>query len=208
MPRCRRSRGSRGESVDWRTRLCQAAILVPRRKDVEKYMLIGASVVAVSGAVPDVRGKRIPNLLTYGSLLSALAVRGFVIGWPGLKSGLMGVLAAGGIFYVLFLVGGMGGGDVKLMGAVGAWAGASETVTLLIATALAGGALALVYMLHYKRVRATLANTLELIRHHLTSGLRPHPILNVREPGMIRVPYGLAIALGTLYCLGQSLAGR
>lgn len=171
-------------------------------------MLIGAAVFAVAGAVPDVRGGRIPNLLTYGGLLSALAVRGFVIGWPGLKSGLIGVLAAGGIFYVLFLVGGMGGGDVKLMAAVGAWAGANETVALLIATALAGGVLALVYMLHHKRVLATLANTLELIRHHLTSGLRPHPVLNVQEPGMIRVPYGLAIALGALYCLGQSFAGR
>jgi len=175
---------------------------------VEKYMLIGAAVVAVVGAIPDVRGGRIPNLLTYGGLLSALAVRSFVIGWLGLKSGLIGVLAAGGIFYLLFLVGGMGGGDVKLMGAVGAWAGASETVALLIATALAGGVLALVYMVHHKRVLATLGNTLELFRHHLTSGLRPHPVLNVREPGMIRLPYGLAIALGALYCLGKSFAGR
>lgn len=171
-------------------------------------MLIGAAAVAVAGAVQDVRGGRIPNLLTYGGLLSALAVRGFVIGWPGLKSGLIGVLAAGGIFYLLFLVGGIGGGDVKLMGAVGAWAGASETFALLVATAMAGGVLALVYMVFYKRVLATLSNTFEIIRHHLTSGVRPHPVLNIREPGVIRLPYGLAIALGTLYCLGQSFAGR
>jgi len=171
-------------------------------------MLIGAAAVAVAGAVQDVRGGRIPNLLTYGALLSALAVRVFVIGWPGLKSGLIGVLAAGGIFYLLFLVGGMGGGDVKLMGAVSAWAGASETAALLVATAIAGGVLALIYMIFLKRVLSTLSNTVELIRHHLTSGLRPHPVLNVREPGVIKLPYGLAIALGTLYCLGQSFAGR
>ena len=37
--------------------------------------------------------------------------------------GLAGMLLAGGIFFLLFLLGGMGGGDVKLMAAVGAWVG-------------------------------------------------------------------------------------
>ncbi len=105
---------------------------------------------------------------------------------------------------LLFLVGGMGGGDVKLMAAVGAWAGTALTVTILIATAIAGGILAVLYMVLHRRVRATLLNTLELIRHHLTSGLQPHPVLNVREPGTMRVPYGVAIAMGTLYCVGNA----
>jgi prepilin peptidase CpaA len=174
---------------------------------VEKFLQLGAFAVAVVGAGEDVCRGRIRNLLTYSSLLAALAVRSFVMGWPGLKSGLIGMLAAAGVFFVLFLAGGMGGGDVKLMGAVGAWAGAREIVPLLLATALAGGVLALVYMVFHQRVLVTLLNTLELIRHHLTSGLKPHPVLNIREPGAIRVPYGLAIAIGALYCVGQSFAG-
>ena len=186
---------------------------------MEKYLLVGALAVAAVGAAWDVRGGRIPNLLTYSGLLSALIVRSLLVGWPGLKSGLIGLVAAGGVFYILFLVGGMGGGDVKLMAAVGAWAGTNEivvaplakapaTVAVLIATALAGGLLALIYMLFHGRVRSTLVNTLELIRHHLQSGLQPHPELNIREQGTVRVPYGVAIAAGTLYCLGQVFVGR
>jgi prepilin peptidase CpaA len=173
---------------------------------VEQYLLIGALSVAAVGAVQDIRSGRIPNWLTYGGLLAALAAQFLMRGWPGLQGGLIGALAGGGIFYLLFLVGGMGGGDVKLMAAVGAWAGAAQTVVVLIAAAIAGGILAVGLMVFHRQVRVTLLNTAELIRHHLTSGFQPHPVLNIREPGARRVPYGLAIAIGTLYCLGRTFS--
>ena len=173
---------------------------------MEQYLLIGALSVAAVGAVQDIRGGRIPNGLTYGGLLAALAARFLMAGWPGLQGGLIGALAGGGIFYLLFLVGGMGGGDVKLMAAVGAWAGTAQTVVVLIAAAIAGGVLAVGFMVFHRQVRLTLRNTVELIRHHLTSGFQPHPLLNIREPGTLRVPYGLAIAMGTLYCLGRTFS--
>ena len=175
---------------------------------VEKYLLICASGIAIAGAVQDVRGGRIPNWLTYPAILAALAVRSILSGWPGLESGLVGWLVAGGIFYVLFLLGGMGGGDVKLMAAVGAWAGNSQVVAILIAAAIAGGALAVFYMVSRKQLWLTLLNTGELLRHHATVGLKPHPVLNVREPSTMRVPYGLAIAMGTLYCAGNVIWWR
>jgi prepilin peptidase CpaA len=102
----------------------------------------------------------------------------------------------------------MGGGDVKLMAAVGAWAGGRQTVVVLIASAIAGGVLAVVYMIFYRRVRMTLLNVVELVRHHMTSGIQPHPIVNIRAEGASRIPYGLAIAVGTLYCLGNTFLGR
>ena len=125
------------------------------------------------------------------------------MGWSGLAIGLVGVGVAGGVFLVLFLLGGMGGGDVKLMAAVAAWAGSGEVVAILMAAAIAGGMLAIAYMVFGHRIRQTLRNTLELIDHHLASGLQPHPSLNVREPGSTRVPYGVAIAIGTMYCAGR-----
>ena len=170
---------------------------------MEKYLLVGALVVAIIGAVKDVAARKIPNRLTYTALLAALPVRLLALGWPGLRGGLLGVLLGGGLFYALFMLGGMGGGDVKLMAAVAAWAGLSQTVDVLVVTAMAGGVIALIYMLASKRALEALGNALELIRHHLTSGLRPHPVLNVREPDSLRIPYGLAIAVGTLYCVGN-----
>jgi len=171
---------------------------------MEKYLLIGALVTATIGAVRDVAARKIPNRLTYTALLVALPVRLLTLGWPGLRGGLLGVLLGGGLFYTLFVIGGMGGGDVKLMAAVAAWAGVSQTVYVLVVTAMAGGVIALTYMLASKRALESLSNAVELIRHHLTSGLRPHPVLNVQEPDSLRIPYGLAIAVGTLYCVGNT----
>ena len=175
---------------------------------LEKYLLICALVVAAVGAANDICSRRIPNWLTYGGLVTALAVRCAAWGWPGLKTGFFGVLLAGGLFYILFLLGGMGGGDAKLMAAVGAWAGSAQALAILIAAAIAGGVLAIAYMVFNRRMCQTLRNTLELVRHHVTSGPRPHPSLNIGEPNSTRVPYGLAIAMGTLYCASNAFWWR
>ena len=67
------------------------------------------------------------------------------------------MLLAGGIFYLLFLLGGMGGGDVKLVAAVGAWAGTVQVGSVLIVSAIAGGLLAVCYMVMNRRVCETIA---------------------------------------------------
>jgi prepilin peptidase CpaA len=167
--------------------------------------LICASIVAVTGAIEDVRSRRIPNRLTYLAFLSGLAVRVLLLGWPGLKDGLVASLAAGGVLFVLFIIGGMGAGDVKMMAAVGAWAGSSQIAILLFASTIAGGLIAVGMMFFHGRVRTTLINTVELIRHHLTAGLRPHPVLNIEETASMRVPFAPAIAIGTVFCLGRTL---
>ena len=170
---------------------------------MDSYFLIGAVPLAVIGAASDVRTKKIPNWLTYSGLLSALLFRFALAGWAALERGLAAVLVAGGIFFLLFLLGGMGGGDVKLMASVAAWAGSSQVKAVLIAAAIAGGVLAIAYIVLGGRIRKTLFNVFEIIGHHVTSGLRPHPSLNIRQGTATRVPYGLAIAMGTLFCVAN-----
>jgi prepilin peptidase CpaA len=174
---------------------------------VDTYLLICALILAVFAAIEDVRHRRIPNRLTYSGFLAALLVRYFVLGWPGFRDGLIASLGAGGLLFLLFLLRGMGAGDVKLMAAVGAWAGRVYIVNLLFAAVLAGGVIAVAVILYRKRVLVTLANTVELVRHHLTAGLQPHPELNIDKPGSMRVPFAPAIAVGTLYCLSRTLLG-
>ena len=175
------------------------------RTKVEKYFLAGAAVCAAAGAVCDVRYKRIPNRLTYGSILVGLGARAILAGGRGLLDGLAGGLACGAVFLLFFLVRGMGGGDVKLVAAAGVWCGLSQVPTLLIATALAGGLLAVGYMVARRRIARTLLNLGSLMHYHITSGVRPHPDLNIADPGSIRIPYGLAIAVGCVYALGVNL---
>ena len=175
---------------------------------MENYFLIGAVLVASVAAFSDVRKARIPNWLTYSSLATALVLRAAVLGWAGFKSGALGMLAAGGIFLILFFMGAMGGGDMKLMASTGAWVGSDHVVTILLVAAMAGGVLALVQIVFGGRGWQTLRNLFELIRFRLISGLQPHPVLNVREAGSDRVPYGLAIALATLYCARNAIWWR
>jgi hypothetical protein len=75
-------------------------------------------------------------------------------------------------------------------------------------SAIAGGLLAVGYVMVHKKMWESLRNMLELLRHHLTEGLKPHPTLNVRQPGTLRLPYGLAIAMGTFYCVGNAFWWR
>ena len=175
---------------------------------MDRYLLLCALTIATVGAVKDALGRRIPNWLTYSGLIAALLVRIALGGWSELRAGLAGMLIAGGIFFLLFLLGGMGGGDVKLMAAVGAWVGLDQVGIFLMVSALAGGLLAAGYMLVHKQVFKTLRNTVELLRHHLTTGIEPHPILNVQQAGTLRLPYGVAIAIGTFYCVGNAFWWR
>jgi prepilin peptidase CpaA len=175
---------------------------------LENYFLIGAVFVASAGAVSDARSARIPNWLTYSGLVAALVLRFAVLGWVGLEIGAVGMLVAGGSFLILLVMGAMGGGDMKLMAAVGAWVGSAQVVAILLTAALAGGVLAVVYIIFGKGIRRTLWNLMELIRFRLTSGLQPHPVLNVRESGSQRVPFGVAIAMATVYCAGNAIWWR
>jgi prepilin peptidase CpaA len=175
---------------------------------VEKYFLVGAVLVALMGAVIDVRSARIPNRLTYTALPAALMLRTAVLGLSGLKSGALGMLVAGGLFLLLFVLGAMGGGDMKLMAAVGAWVGSTQVVMLILAAALAGGILAIGRIIFSNAVGQTLRNIMHLICYRLTSGLQPHPELNVQSSGSQRVPFGVAIAVGALFCASHAIWWR
>jgi prepilin peptidase CpaA len=172
--------------------------------NLEQYLFFGAVLVALVGALTDVRSARLPNRLTYTALVAALILRATLLGLSGLKNGAIGILIAGGLFYVLYVVGAMGGGDMKMMAAVGAWVGSTHIGTLLISIGLAGGVLAVVSIVFHKNLIQTVRNTVVLACYRFTSGLQPHPEMNVQAPGSKRVPFGLAIALGTLFCAANA----
>jgi prepilin peptidase CpaA len=172
---------------------------------MEIYLLTGAAVWAGLAAAWDVRQGRIPNRLTYGAMVVGLALRMCLVGWRGTLDGFAAGLLGGGIFFVFFLVHGMGAGDVKLMAAVGVWSGLRHLAAVMLASALAGGILALAYMIVRRRGLRTLRNLGTLFRYHLASGLAPHPEINLQNPQAIRIPYALAIAAGTFYAFGALL---
>lgn len=97
------------------------------------------------------------------------------------------------------LVRAMGAGDVKLATALGCVVGLAGSPRLMFATALAGGALAVVFIVASGRILETLRNTLGVVAFHAQHGLQSHPVVNLDNPGAVRMPYGLAFAAGTLF---------
>jgi prepilin peptidase CpaA len=157
-----------------------------------------ASACALIAAIFDVKSRRIPNRLTGPALVLALCLHLALDGWHGLFSSLAAGLICGAIFFLFYMAGGMGAGDVKLIAAAGCFAGLPATASLLCYTAIVGGFMALGLALMRGRLGETLKNTVSIAQHHLHQGLAPHPDLNVRNQNQLRLPYGVAIAAGCL----------
>ena len=161
-------------------------------------------VLVVSAAVIDLAIRKIPNLLLLGGWLGAFvlycsaAAPAAAIG-PALGGALIGFA----MFLPLYAVRGMAAGDVKLMATVGLFLGPSQTIYACILTWCLGGAMALVIILFTRRWTAAYANLREMLLPIL---LRLGPPPSGSAPARKSVgsmPYGLAIALSTLWLLAQ-----
>ena len=165
----------------------------------ECLLLFDALAVAIAAAIMDVQQHRIPNWLTYPAIVAGVLLRSYLFGWWGLLTALGGCLLAGGIVFLFYAVRAMGAGDLKLLAAIGAIVGPRNVVPVLLATAVTGGVLAIFYAAYRGQMRATIANVGSVMRFHAWGGLQAHPELNLDNPVALRMPYGLAIAAGTLY---------
>lgn len=92
-------------------------------------------IVIAIAVFTDLKSRRIPNWLTVSALAGALVFHLATGGLSGLISSVCGFLTGFGVLLALFLIGGGGGGDVKLMGAVGAWIGAWPTILVFLGSA-------------------------------------------------------------------------
>lgn len=161
------------------------------------YLLAGAVAVAGAGALWDIYTYRIPNRLTYSAILLAILAHLLLEGPIGILWALSGLLIGGGAFLLLYLLRTMGGGDVKLMAAVGAFAGPSKGIQIVLYSAIAGGIFALIVAIYKRRLRHTMANFMDLVRFHWVLGAEVHPTLNLENPEALRFAYGVAIFAGT-----------
>jgi prepilin peptidase CpaA len=70
---------------------------------------------------------------------------------------------------------------------------------IVLTTAVAGGIMAICYALYRGRLRSTLVNIGSVMKFHAWAGIQSHPELNLDNPKTLRMPYGVAIAAGTMY---------
>ncbi len=150
-------------------------------------------------AVSDIRRFKVANALTISLLVSGLAYHAATTGWPGLARSTAG--AAFGFFVLIlpYTLGGMGGGDVKLLTGIGAWLGLPLTYEVLIASALAGGVYALLLAIATDRLRETIADVQKLLARGASRAEVPvQQVLNDTQRRRRLVPFAAMVALGLM----------
>jgi prepilin peptidase CpaA len=154
--------------------------------------LIIASIltaIMIAAAVFDIRRYRIPNALTASGVLAMLGLHYLTGSIGGLTASLLGLACAFTAHFILFALGVLGAGDVKLFCVVGAALGAGAMLTVWLFVALAGGVQS-----GWIIARAALARRRDATGGALLAGRK--------------VCYSVAIAAGTLGTLGWRALGH
>jgi prepilin peptidase CpaA len=140
-----------------------------------------AAGVSAAVVMDDIQTRRIPNRYCMGLLGIGASSAAFSRGWSGLADGLLGATLGFMIFLIPYVLGGLGGGDVKLMAGFGALTGVHGVLPALLLVSMAGAATA--------------------ILHLACSRLRGRPV-----PAAI--PYAPAIVVGSLVVAFGQMGAR
>ena len=162
----------------------------------------GALALTALAACTDWSRRRIPNWLTVPALLVGVGLNTFLMKWHGTKVSLEGAGLALGLFLPLVIMRGVGAGDWKLMGALGAILGPARFLVVMLASIFFAGVMALVEVLRQGEMKKTVANMAVLVHGFFTFGLRPNPAVSLDNPGMLKLPFGVAAAAATATCYG------
>jgi prepilin peptidase CpaA len=168
---------------------------------VQALLLLGV----IPAGIIDLRVRRIPNWLTFTAALLGIALNSFLFETAGLWMSLKGMGLAMLIYFPLYLLRGMGAGDVKLMMAVGAIAGPANWLGILFLTACFGAVAAIILVVSKGRVRKTRDNMWLLLVSllHRQAPYDVSPQLDVQSEKGARLPHAAVIACG---CVGFLIA--
>jgi prepilin peptidase CpaA len=153
----------------------------------------------------DWRARRIPNWLTVTGLLVGLTANAAVGGWPGAKSGLEGAGLGLAMLLPFVLLRGLGAGDWKLAGGLGAFVGPGRLFEILVIAVFVAGAMAVFEAVRRRRMLATLRNLWALVQGFFIFGLRPNAEISLENPALIKLPFAVAVAAATV--ISFSFAG-
>ena len=73
-------------------------------------------------------------------------------------------------------------------------------VFVLLASVFLSGLMAIAMMVFTHRVKTTLRNLVVLVQGFFVFGLRPNPEISLDNPTLLKLPFGVAVATGTLLC--------
>lgn len=162
-----------------------------------KTIWILAAVFALTAGITDLRWRRIPNWLTYPAIPCAIVLHWIVAGRHAALLSLEGTALGLGLLFPFVLLRSLGGGDWKLVGALGAFFEPHRLWEVLIYTLLINGFMALCMIIWKGRARQTLRNLGRLMGAFFKLHL-PESDLTIDNPEAAKVPFGVAAAIAVL----------
>jgi prepilin peptidase CpaA len=159
--------------------------------------------VAISVA-SDVRSRRIPNLLCGVGMLVGLGLNALCFGWHGLAASGSGLFANIALLLFPFAMGGIGGGDVKMMGAIGALLGLKTGLVALAVGLAFGGVVMVIHLARRRQLGKTLRTVSTMTSASILTGSVEPLRLSVATPGAVTLPYSVPLGLGAIAVLAMS----
>ena len=166
-------------------------------QSLESHLLImGLILGLMAAAITDIQSSRIPNWLTFSLAGWGMTLHTIEGGLEGFLFSLEGLGIGIGCLLLFYIKGGMGAGDVKFLGGIGAVLGSLHVFQVFLITALLGGLYALATMvtlggLGYARDRVFLLLSTLKVTRQLPAADRTR----MTEP---KLRYALVIGLGTV----------
>jgi len=156
------------------------------------------TVLLVIGCVSDLRSRKIPNELVVAILVTGwlFAILTATDAWRALGISLAGTAVGFGIWIVFYLVGVIGAGDVKFFAAAGAWLGPAATWRAALIAAIAGGVLAVAFLVTERRLGDVLRRTALAASSGSLTGIASQT--DTPDSKHRQLPYGVALAIGAL----------
>ncbi|MCP4367202.1 MAG: prepilin peptidase [Deltaproteobacteria bacterium] len=152
-------------------------------------------LLALTSFITDITKNKIYNMQTYPSMALGLILGYTAGGGHGILMSFAGLLTGLALLFIIFLAGGIGAGDVKLLGAIGALKGTVFVLWTMFYTGLIGGVMAFALLIWKGRLLSTFRNLFTFLRHPI----KAHGNQKQEEP--MYLPYGVAISLGSMWAL-------
>lgn len=155
--------------------------------------------------VCDLRSRTIPNGLTATAFVAGVGMSYAGYALPGAVVSIAGALLAAGILAGPYVLGGVGGGDVKMMGAVGALLGPYLALLGLAAGLVLGGLFSVLHLTRLGRLREKLDATIGMLGSAAVRRSWEPLRLSDEAADAVTLPYSLPLGLGTLGALALGM---
>ena len=153
---------------------------------------------ALFATVTDVRDRKIPNALTGAAVIMGVLVHLAWDGWGGLGSSVEAGLLSGVLFLALYIAGGIGAGDVKLMAAIGFLNGLPSLELVLLGTAISGGLFAIAVSVHKGNLSQSMSRMGALLHIGEAQRTQAAGADALKGAEALSIPYAIPIAAGCL----------